>query len=435
MNILELQKNRNDLIVEARSIFDAADKDKRDLSTDEKTKFDQLMDQSEARAAQIARLGKLEGAEVDLRTISVPATKPIPAGVNSGFNSFGEFLQAVARASDPTERIDPRLLAYRDREERAGTGMSEGIPADGGFLVQVDYVNELLKKTYDTSVIASRCRKIPVSANSNGIRLPYIRETSRIDGARWGGILAYWKGESITKLASQPDFGQIQLDLKKLTGLAWATDELLQDTTALGAFISGAFAEEFAFKLDHEILWGLGGGQPLGIMVAPCLVTQPIVLGQAINTILFENIAGMYARMWGKSRPNAVWLINQDIEPELYGLGLVVGVGGVAVYLPPGGLSAAPYGTIFGRPVIPCEQCSTLSAVGDIILADFSQYILIDKGGIQGASSIHVHFTQDETCFRFVYRVDGQPWWPAPLTPHSGSGNTLSPFVTLAVRP
>lgn len=45
---------------------------------------------------------------------------------------------------------------------------------------------------------------------------------------------------------------------------------------------------------------------------------------------------------------------------------------------------------------------------GDIILADMNEYVLIDKGGIQSASSIHVSFTTDQSVFRFVYRVDGR---------------------------
>lgn len=39
----------------------------------------------------------------------------------------------------------------------------------------------------------------------------------------------------------------------------------------------------------------------------------------------------------------------------------------------------------------------------------------------------------DQTAFRFVFRVDGQPWWPAALTPRYSS-DTLSPFVTIAAR-
>ncbi|HEY4712374.1 MAG TPA: phage major capsid protein, partial [Dehalococcoidia bacterium] len=98
---------------------------------------------------------------------------------------------------------------------------------------------------------------------------------------------------------------------------------------------------------------------------------------------------------------------------------------------PAGGLSSAPYGTLFGKPVIPCEQAATLGTAGDIILADLSQYLMIDKGSLQSASSIHVKFTTDETAFRFTYRCDGQPLWKTVLTPYKGTGNTQSPFIVL----
>ena len=79
------------------------------------------------------------------------------------------------------------------------------------------------------------------------------------------------------------------------------------------------------------------------------------------------------------------------------------------------------------------EQCSAAGDLGDIILLDPTQYLLIDKGGINAASSIHVRFLYDENVFRFIYRVDGQPIWNKPLTPYKGSA-TVSPFVTLAKR-
>jgi HK97 family phage major capsid protein len=85
-------------------------------------------------------------------------------------------------------------------------------------------------------------------------------------------------------------------------------------------------------------------------------------------------------------------------------------------------------------PVIPVEYASTLGVKGDIVLADLSQYLLIDKGGMQSAASMHVRFLNDEMCFRVTYRVDGQPTWNKDLTPFKGT-NTLSPFVTLAARP
>ena len=103
------------------------------------------------------------------------------------------------------------------------------------------------------------------------------------------------------------------------------------------------------------------------------------------------------------------------------------------MYMPAGGVSGAQYSTLFGRPVIPVEQANTIGSLGDISLVDLSQYLLIDKGGLNAASSIHVRFLYDESVFRFIYRVDGQPIWKSTLTPFKGS-NTLSPFVTLAPR-
>lgn len=346
------------------------------------------------------------------------------------FGSAGEFFLAVMRAASPQPFVDPRL---RVSMRNAATGLQEGIPSDGGFLVQQDFQQTLLARAYETGQVAARCRRVPISANSNGLKIPGIDETSRATGSRWGGVRAYWIGEADAKTATKPKFRMIELNLQKLVGLCYATDELLQDATALASVIEQAFAEEFGFMLDDAVINGTGAGQPLGVMSAPCLVTVAKEVGQLADTVVYENIVNMWARLYARSRPNAVWFINQDVEPQLFTMGIQIGTGGSPVYMPPGGAAAAPYGTLFGRPVIPIEQCQTLGDAGDILLADFSQYILIDKGGIQSASSIHVRFVYDESVFRFVYRVDGQPLWNATLTPFKGS-NTLSPFVRLAAR-
>jgi HK97 family phage major capsid protein len=114
-------------------------------------------------------------------------------------------------------------------------------------------------------------------------------------------------------------------------------------------------------------------------------------------------------------------------------MNLGVGTGGALTFMPPGGLSGQMYGTLFGRPVIEIEQCPTLGTVGDILLISFREYQMIEKGGVQSASSIHVRFVYDETCFRFVWRLDGEGKWSSALTPNNGT-NTVSPFVALATR-
>ena len=104
------------------------------------------------------------------------------------------------------------------------------------------------------------------------------------------------------------------------------------------------------------------------------------------------------------------------------------------MFVPAGGINQSPFGTLMGRPVVPIEQCVSVGTQGDIIFADMSQYLFIDKVAIQSDSSIHVQFPTDETVFRFVYRCDGSPALAAPLTPFKGTGSTVSPFVLLDSR-
>ena len=87
-----------------------------------------------------------------------------------------------------------------------------------------------------------------------------------------------------------------------------------------------------------------------------------------------------------------------------------------------------------GRPIFEIEQCEALGTVGDIIFADFKEYLLIDKAsGINTQTSIHIKFLTDETAFRFTYRCDGEPIWKSAVTPYKGSASR-SPFIALETR-
>lgn len=435
MDINEMKAKFAELRALARALHDKAIGESRAFTEDEQKEFDKHMDEAEEFHVAIEREERLLEGERRYAAGTPPPEPQRPSpddtppiSEENRFKSFGEFLQAVRNAADPAQRIDQRLI-----ETRAATGLSEGVPSDGGFLVQQDFVAELLKKTHEVGQLYAKTRKIPISTNANGMKINAIKETSRADGSRWGGVRAYWLAEAGTKTASKPEFRQLELNLRKLIGLCYATDELLQDAAALGTVITEAFAMEFAFKIDDAIINGTGAGQPLGLMTGGGLVTVAKETGQLAATIVFENVVKMWARLWARSQLSAAWYINQDILPQLFNMGITVGTAGAPVYMPPGGLSGSPYSTLFGRPVIPVEYCQTLGTKGDILLADLGEYITIDKGGIKADTSIHVQFVYDESIFRFVYRIDGQPIWNAALTPYKGT-NTVSPYITLAAR-
>jgi HK97 family phage major capsid protein len=367
-------------------------------------------------------------AATRVKADKTPVTPIINAEPNTHkpiWSHSGELLVAVANASTG-KGLDKRLV-------NAATGSNEGVGSEGGFLVDTQIANTFIDKMHGVSEVASRAFNVPIGAGYNGIKINGFDETSRVDGSRWGGVQAYWAAEAGTVTATKPTFNQPRLDLEKLLAFYYATSEVLQDSTALGALAERAFINEMAFKVDDAYVNGDGAGKPLGYIKSSALVTVAKETGQAADTIVFENIVKMWSRMWAPSRKNAVWYINQDCEPQLYALSLAVGTGGVPVYMPANGLSGEPYGTLFGRPVIPIEMCTTVGDKGDIALVDMGQYLEIDKGGVERTESIHVRFLYDESCFRFSYRVNGMPLWNSALTPYKGS-NTLSPFVTLAAR-
>lgn len=442
MNTLEMRRLRVEMIENAKALIDKADVEKRALNEEEQQKLKDWRAEAERMAAEIQLRDAIDGLagevrsapeptrpEVEDKTTWAEAPKPQREQRQGLEHRLGQLLQAVARSSRPGAGIDPLL----QREQRAATGLGEAVPADGGFLIGTDISGEIYRRAYTMGQITSRCRRVTISGGSNSLKINGIDESSRATGSRYGSVRGYWLSEAGTLTASRPKFRQIELNLKKLGVLTYATDELLQDAGALGSIVLDAASEEIMWLTENAIVNGSGAGQPLGVLNANALVSVSKETGQAATTFVAENAFKMWSRLWARSRGNAAWFINQDVEPQLFSMSVAVGTGGVPVYLPANGLSASPYGSLFGRPVVPVEYAATLGTVGDVILADFSEYVLADKGGVQSASSIHVQFLADETVFRFIYRVDGQPLWHSALTPANGS-NTLSPYVVVATR-
>ncbi len=158
---------------------------------------------------RLQALAIISGAQTEGRFLSdeegrehSPIPKPNPKGPENEkrFASFGEQMMAVYRAAAPDSRIDARLTT------RAASGLNESTPSDGGFLVQQDFVTDLLKRTYDTGILASKVAKIPISTNANGLKINAVDENSRGNGSRWGGIQTYWENEAEQFTASRPKF-------------------------------------------------------------------------------------------------------------------------------------------------------------------------------------------------------------------------------------
>lgn len=408
----------------------------RPINDAEKEIYDALLNKVEECRSEVELRERKERLTASLEAPEKPATVAkgkIEVGddrrTKERFGTSGEFMMAVKQACTPGHHgIDPRLF-----KAAAATGLNETTPSEGGFLLQQSFAQPIFDDIFSTGILSSRCRNQPITVG-NSIKIPGYDETSRASSL-FGGVTYYWTKEAGEKQASMPKYSSIELVLKKVICLIPATDELLEDAPGLGSFLDSSARSALKFATDDAIINGIGGGQPLGFLNAGCLVSVAKETGQPAATIVAENIIKMYSRMFASSMGNAVWLVNQNTLPQLFTLGLSVGTGGAPIFMPAGGLSQSPYNTILGRPVIPIEQAAALGTVGDITFADLQGYVLAQKGDIRADMSIHVYFLYDQSVFRFVLRIDGQPARKTVLTPFKGGVNdTQSHFVALATR-
>ena len=339
---------------------------------------------------------------------------------DDGFTSIGDQLKAVKAFALSGERD----RQFEGVERKAASGANETIDEDGGFLVDPDIQKELSERIYDSGILVSRSSVVEVSGN--GLVWRELKDYDRTSRP----VSVYWTEEAGDKTASNPKFAEREMRLRKLAGLFYTTDELNEDVTALGSMVDRWFTREFGFVLDNAIMRGTGAGMPLGYLHSDAVVTVSKVGSQTADTIVATNVSNMFARMPAYLSAGATWLINQDAWGQLPGMT----IGDQPVFLNPSGdIKAAPGGFLYGRPVVMCEHCSTLGDLGDIQFVNLAEYILIKKGLLKTDVSIHVRFVQDETAYRFVMRVNGQPAWSTKVTPYKGSAYQ-SPFVQLEAR-
>lgn len=344
-----------------------------------------------------------------------------------GFHSLGEFMQVVRGAGVPNARPDKRLVLDRTEigAQAPTTYGQEGVGADGGFAVPVEFAQGIYAHSLDEGNMLADTSQIPVQGNA--ITFPKDETTP------WStnGITMLWQGEASQIQQRKPNLGEFGLKLKKLAGIVPLTDELLEDAGAMGAYAQMKLGAALAYKINDAIANGNGAGMPMGYLASGAAVTQAAEVGQTADTVNAFNVAKMFGRLTsGSARSQKLrWLINNDVLNQV----MTMTLGNQPIWTPPqAGFTQAPHGFLLGRPINLTQIAKTLGDLGDIQLVDLAQYVSISKGP-KADQSMHLFFDYGLTAFRLTFRMDGAPWQTAPITPANGS-NTLSPFVQLAAR-
>lgn len=386
-------------------------------------------DALEAKAKRTDSLNARLGTQSTASYSSVQTGTPrIESGKDSferdpkaGFKSSQEMLAAIAKN---------RGLAGSDSRLKflAAVGSDEQSTLNGtygGFSIPKALFGETLKVMPEGDPTANLCRNIPLETPSISInaRVDKNHATSVV-----GGLQVYRTGETGLITSSRESFEQIDLKASDLNGLTYVSQQLLNASPSTVASILADFPMAFAEKEFREKISGTGVGQFEGILNSPALITVAKESAQTAATVVIRNIAKMMARCYNYENSSVAWLINHDVLPELIaGLGDTSG----ANIFSPSAVDGITY-QLFGKPVIVTDKAAALGSAGDVMLVNWSEYLVGTYGSVSSAESIHVRFEYNESAFKFYKANDGRGWWKSVLTPKTGS--TKSPFIILGAR-
>lgn len=439
-----LRTRQTELQASSQTLIDAADAAGRDLDTAELEQIDQNTANAEALGRQITAREKANPAPgtggQGRRTVpdavalapgqgltahgggrpTVPATVRVDARTG-GYRHLGEFAACVRASGLGDEGAKLRLIN--------ALGMNEASGEDGASLVPAEFRDAIM------TIVEGEDSLLGMCDSSTTIRNSVTQNVDETTPWGTGGIGVYWEGEGQGAGATKQPLNPSTLRLNKLFARVDASDELLEDAPQLDSYLRKKAPEVMTSVINLAIVSGNGVGKPLGMMNSGALVTIAAETSQPIDSIMHRNLAAMMGRMYAPCWPRATWLMHSDVWAKLPLISFRDGTTTpVPAFMPPGGISSAPFGTLFGRPIKVLEAMETIGDLGDIILADMSAYRAVTKAsGVRVETSIHLKFDTDETVFRFIFRLAGAPWWSKPITPRDGP-NTRSAFVTLASR-
>lgn len=394
---------------------------------------EELRDQVSASVMEMFKRNgvKPDGRRVDVRATNAAYDKNAPGvAVEKIWNSGGLMVQDILL--NKQGKISAEGRARLDEYDKL-TNFSPHIPSEGGYLIPEEVRSEILTRALEGAIVRPQATVVPMP--SGKMRWPVNDMTTEV-GEVYGGIVMAWldAGEEFPEVDAA--FGALSLETHKLGGLASVPNELIRHLAALETWLRTNLPNAVREFEDRAFMKGNGVDKPLGGLHAnnPALITVSKEGGQAANTITWNNVLAMYARLLPESYANAEWDATPDAIPEIFTMAMPIGTGGSAVMMGDGGGAGRLPQTMLGLPIRWTRKApGVLGTQGDISLVDWSQYVIGDTTGIQLDTSEHSSFRKDKTDMRILTEVDGQPGQLSPLTPENG-GPTLSSFVQIETR-
>lgn len=302
-------------------------------------------------------------------------------------NEFCKFFIAAFKAlkGDWYAKIDLKEM-YQKAQMQEGTG------SEGGYLVPQEYEWDIIQLARAKAFALDFCSVINMTRDI--LNLP--SEATMVSVA--------WTAEGGTITQTEPTFGQVQLNARRLDGYGKVTNELLQDSAI---DIVSLLVEQFAYaigqELDNQVLNGTG------------TPVSGVLSAAAGNSIVMAAGNTNFSSVTGTNLSNMIYVLNTgDLANARFILGRIgmhyirtlkdsqgnfifAQIGGV----PPVG------GTIWGFPYFVSEKITNTSGANTAFVAfgDFKKFYIGRRLGTMALDlDPYSLFTSYATQFRLVTR-------------------------------
>ena len=291
MTIIEMRDKRAKLLATMDGFLDTHRDGKGVLSAEDDATYTGMEKELAAITNEIKRMERREAVEAEL---SKPVNKPITAKPMSG---SGEGEEKTGRASNAYKQ--GMLKALRTNFRQVSNVLSEGIDADGGYLVPEEYDDRLVEGLEEENIM----RKLGHTITTSGERKINIAATK--PAAAWID-----EGEELTW--GDAKFAQINLDAHKLHVAVKVTEELLYDNAfQLEKYILRQFAKALANAEEDAFLNGNGVGQPLGLLASEGGAEIGVTTA-ATDDITYDELVDLVYSLKRPYRKSAAFLTNDQ---------------------------------------------------------------------------------------------------------------------------
>ena len=381
MTITEMRNKRAALWNTMEGFLNTHRNDMGVLSAEDDAIYTKMERDLDAMTNEIKRMERRDAIEAELnKPLNTPITEMPEKGA-------GLKPEKVGRASDAYKEDFDRHLRGRTLLHNV---LSEGVDADGGFLVPEDFERDIVNALDEENVIRSLAKVITTQHER---KIPIAT----------GHSTAQWTAENAAYTESNPSFGQKQIDAFKLTDLCRVSVELLQDSAFdIEDYLMKEFARAFGIAEEEAFCVGTGTNQPTGIFTAKG-GTVGVTAASATAITVDEVISLVYA-LKSPYRRNAKFLMHDATVSLLRKLKDSNGA-----YLWQPSVQAGEPDRLLGyeiytSPYVPTVAAGTLS----IAFGDFKNYWIGDRAGRTVQRLNELYATNGQIGYVATERVDGK---------------------------